>query len=677
MDTHTQFSAFADFRRIVSGDLKTMLLRTKEYLDGGGQEQVLIFEDHTGKQVDFNFQGSAQEVLDRACPPPPKKGPGRPRIGVVNGEVSLLPRHWEWLDRQPQKASGTLRRLVEAASKSEKSGDPSRSRIEAADRFMGSMAGNLEGFEEASRALYARKWDRFTELIRPWPEDVRDHLLRTVQPAREAGPPRPEDRLEIFPNAREDGRRVPGYRHPWQLGAADLAREIVRGRISALAAVDAHLARIRKINPKVNAVTGVFGDEARATAREIDRRRACGEEPGPLAGVPFTVKENIDVAGHATTHGVPAMSQAIPPLDAPIVRRLREAGAIPIAHTNLPDLSLRLHTSSQLYGATRSPWGRDLTPGGSSGGEGVALATGMSPLGLGNDAGGSVRIPALFNGVAALKPGYGRFPSDRSAGPRDLTLASQLIPVEGVLARSIADLHLAFRLLAGPDPRDPRVVPAPLAGPPPQRPIRVAVVSDPGGLGVHPAVVKSIEAAAGVLRGSGYEVEPADLPGVPEIAEAYGRMIMTELQQSRQLLERLLGADGQRYIELSTSLSRPVDLAGYLALTARRQGLQRDWAQFFERYPVVLGPVFTEPIVPADFDIRGLEEHRTVTRAMRLCSATSFIGVPAVSVPTGLAGGQPQGVQLICGPYREDLCLEAAARIEAGLGRLTPIDPLW
>lgn len=186
MKTDSTYSSFAGFTRLVTGELKTMLTRTKEHLDRGGPEPVLIFEDETGRQVDFNFQGSVQEVLERALPPEPRKGPGRPRMGVVSAEVTLLPRHWEWLERQPQRASGTIRRLIEAAIKAEDLGRPSHSRLEAADRFMGAMAGNLAGFEEASRALYAQNWGRFDGQTRGWPPDVRAHLLRLLGRDREA-----------------------------------------------------------------------------------------------------------------------------------------------------------------------------------------------------------------------------------------------------------------------------------------------------------------------------------------------------------------------------------------------------------------------------------------------------------------------------------------------------------
>jgi amidase len=461
----------------------------------------------------------------------------------------------------------------------------------------------------------------------------------------------------------------------WTLSALELAGVVARGEVSALEVMDDHLHRIAAVNPAVNAITNLLADSARDSARAIDRRHAAGEALGPLAGVPFTIKENIDVAGSATTHGVRALRHAVAPTDAPVVQRLREAGAIPIGRTNLPDLAMRFHTRSQLYGDTVNPWDVSRSPGGSSGGEGVALATGMSPLGLGNDAGGSVRLPALFGGVVALKPSYGRFPGDRSVGPRDLTLASQLIPVDGPLARSVADLRVACQVLAGPDPRDPRVVPAPLEGPLMPRPLRVAVVADPGGLGVHPHVRSGVEMAAAVLQDAGYTLEEVDVPRLAETLEAYGSMIMTEFSLIWPTLERLLGPESRRYIEFSMALRAPVDLAGYLRLTAVRQGLQRDWAQFLARYQLVLGPVFTETAVPVGFDVCGLEESKRVGTAMRLCTATSFVGVPAVAVPTHIVGGLPQGVQVIAGFYREDLCLEAAAAIEARLGTLGPIEP--
>ena len=192
MEPSAFFTAFAGFTLIVTGNLPTVLIRVREFLEHEKQAQVLIFDDQTGKQVDFNLRGTLEEVLARVSPPAPKKGPGRPSLGVVCREVSLLPRHWEWLESQPSKASGTLRRLVESAMKSESREDRSRRRLEAAGRFMWSMAGNFEGFEEASRALYAGNRAGFAERIASWPADIRQHLERMVQQAGDpAGNSRP------------------------------------------------------------------------------------------------------------------------------------------------------------------------------------------------------------------------------------------------------------------------------------------------------------------------------------------------------------------------------------------------------------------------------------------------------------------------------------------------------
>jgi hypothetical protein len=181
MSTPVTHTAFAGTRRLVRGDLETTLRATKVYLDQSGGERVLVFEDATGRQVDFDFSGTPDEVVARALPPPPRPGPGRPRLGVVSREVSLLPRHWEWLEAQPQGASAALRRLVDAARKQEPERERARLLRDAASRVMWVMAGDLPGFEEASRALFADEPDRFRALVRDWPADIREHLEAMVE----------------------------------------------------------------------------------------------------------------------------------------------------------------------------------------------------------------------------------------------------------------------------------------------------------------------------------------------------------------------------------------------------------------------------------------------------------------------------------------------------------------
>ncbi|MFI0790107.1 amidase [Streptomyces lydicus] len=463
----------------------------------------------------------------------------------------------------------------------------------------------------------------------------------------------------------------------WKRAARAQALAVRAGEVSALALVDAHLDRIAQVNPAVNAVTQLLAERARAEAAEVDRRRAAGAELGPLAGVPFTVKETTAIEGVPTTFGAERFRDFVAQRDAPPVARLRAAGGIPIGHTNMPTLVLAgIHSRSELFGDTVNPWCADVTPGGSSGGDGAAVASGMAALGLGNDSGGSVRLPASFCGVAALKPTYGRFPADHRIGPEDPTLAAQLLVVDGPLARTVDDLRLAYELLAGTDPRDPRALPVPLYGEPLPRPLRVAMVADPGGHGVHPAVRKALESAADALRDAGYRVdEVADVPRLDDALDAYGGMICTEFATTWPVVKPLLGEGGHRYIEMGVQRARPVELAEYLRLTGVRMGIQRDWAVFQEKYPLVLGPVFTDPPFAPGEEARDTESHRRVQNALRLCSATSFVGVPAVAVPTGVVDGLPYGVQLIGRSYREDLCLEAAEAVERRLGVLTPVDP--
>jgi amidase len=180
----------------------------------------------------------------------------------------------------------------------------------------------------------------------------------------------------------------------WHMSATELADVISTRQASSREVVEAHLRRIEAVNPSINAVTIVLADQALEAARAADRAVVGGGDLPPLHGVPFTIKANIDLAGTPTTHGTKALAEAFPDVDAPHVERLRAAGAIPIGRTNLPDFAIGWHTDSELWGATVNPWDRSRTAGGSSGGEAAAVATGMSPLGLGNDTGGSLRVPA-------------------------------------------------------------------------------------------------------------------------------------------------------------------------------------------------------------------------------------------------------------------------------------------
>src|SRR5215470_6014315 len=281
----------------------------------------------------------------------------------------------------------------------------------------------------------------------------------------------------------------------WQLLATELAQRIARKQLSSAEVVDAHLARIEAVNPALNAVVHVLADEAQSAAALADRRLASGEKLGPLHGVPFTVKENIDMAGLPTTWGVPGLAQAVVPADAPVVERMRAAGAIPIGRTNLPDMALRVHTVSSLHGLTRNPWHPGRTAGGSSGGEASALASGMSPIGLGNDLGGSLRNPANACDVASIRPSAGRVPDAGFVPTQEHLLAVQLMNVQGPMARRVADVRLGLCVLMGAHPRDPWSIDAPFEGPALRGPVRVAVTAAPPGGSTHPKVAAVVRRA--------------------------------------------------------------------------------------------------------------------------------------------------------------------------------------
>ncbi|WP_109640179.1 amidase [Lentzea atacamensis] len=400
---------------------------------------------------------------------------------------------------------------------------------------------------------------------------------------------------------------------------------------------------IETLNPVYNALTTVFDVPAEQPA-------------GPLAGVVFSVKANIDVAGAATTHGMKSLTGNMKTEDAPIVARLRAAGATPIAHANMPTLNARgMHTYSELAGHTINPWDATKSPGGSSGGDAVAVATGMVQIGIGNDSGGSLRLPAFLNGVCALKPSYGRYPQGAVFGQPDPPFPTQVMTVEGPLARTVADLRRVHELLCGPDLSDPRAVPVPPTGPPAPE-VAGFVPGDP-----------AVEAAAQRLADAGYEVEPVSPPRLDEAATLSLRMIATPIALGYEQFAAFAGEDVALFARHLLEVRPGLDLAEFLAVTATRLAVQREWARLLDRYPVLVGPVSTIPSFEPDQDRPSPEALAAYFEATKLCEATSFVGVPAVAVPTGLRDGLPTGVQVISRMYREDLALEAAAVLETEL----------
>ena len=465
----------------------------------------------------------------------------------------------------------------------------------------------------------------------------------------------------------------------WQLSATELAQRIARRQLSSAEVVDAHLARIDAVNPALNAVVRVLADEARAAAALADKRLADGETVGPLHGVPFTVKENIDMAGLPTTWGVPALATAVVPADAPIVERMRAAGAIPIARTNLPDMALRVHTDSSLHGLTRNPWHPGRTAGGSSGGEAAALASGMSPIGLGNDIGGSLRNPANACGIASIRPSAGRVPDAGVVPAENRLLAVQLMNVQGPMARRVADVRLGLQVLMGAHPRDPWSIDAPFEGPILARPIRVAVLPEPPGGGTDPKVAAAVRRAAQALVDAGYVVEETCPPRYDDAIGCWRRLIMGDFGSVLALLSPMMGADAMAFLNnFNQDIPPLADVAAWSQLMADRDGIARGWSTFMADRPLLLSPTWTQLPFEHGFDSATPAGSAVTKELMRPVVPANLLGLPSACVPAGRdeETGLPIGVLITGRRLREDLCLEAAEAIEARLGVATPIDPV-
>jgi amidase len=445
---------------------------------------------------------------------------------------------------------------------------------------------------------------------------------------------------------------------------------IAEGEVSSREVVDAHLDRIAEVNPQLNAIVVVLAEEARAAADAAD---AAPESLGALHGVPFTVKENIDVAGTATTQGLPALAEAVAQVDAPQVERLRAAGAIPIGRTNLPDLGLRVHTDSALRGLTRNPWDPGVTAGGSSGGEASALASGMSPLGLGNDVGGSLRNPAHCCGIASIKPTPGRVPHATVVAPEDFGSAMQFMAVEGVMARRIADVRLGLSVVNGFSPRDPQSVPVPLEV---ERPDsrRVALLAEPPGGDTHPEVAAAVRRAGDALADAGYDVVEAVPPCYEDALRVWSTWLFADIQVQEPLLRQVMGADGQQFLDWAGATVEPVDVGTLFAAFAERRAIGRAWSAFLLEHPLILSPIWTQPPFPHGFDLESEASAQATMALMRPVQPANLLGLPAAAVPAGLAAGLPCGVQVMGERFQELACLEAAEAIETALGLATPVE---
>jgi Asp-tRNA(Asn)/Glu-tRNA(Gln) amidotransferase A subunit family amidase len=457
------------------------------------------------------------------------------------------------------------------------------------------------------------------------------------------------------------------------LPAASMAEQIRQKKLSPVELVDAHLARIEKLNPKLNAFIQVDAEGARCQARAAEDAVARHENLGPLHGVPLSIKSSIEVKGLRCEAGTKIRTGLIAKNDAPLVSRLRQAGAIILGNTNTPELLMAWETDNLLYGRTNNPWDLSRTPGGSSGGEAAAIAAGLSAGGVGSDGGGSIRVPAHFSGICGLKPTPGRIPATghfpTSAGP------FALLGVVGPMARTVADLKVLFEVMQGPDDGDPSAAPVPMRWPQTGdvKKLRIGYFEDDGRTPVTPETRAAVQAAANALKRAGFEVEPFRPDGLEQARQLWwqffgiaGGMLLGPLIQGREADLSPILKEFSSWVAAEPSHTAQTLLDTWIMRDVVRMQVSSQMRDF----PILLCPVASVPAFR-----HGERSWNIDGQSVKYLDAWSYtewfnlLGTPAATIPFGRSKeGLPIGVQIVARPWEEELVLAVAAELEAQRG---------
>lgn len=480
---------------------------------------------------------------------------------------------------------------------------------------------------------------------------------------------------------RRDGRSVNDAVHSeiCDASASELVRRLRAGEVSAREVVAAHLERIEQLDPRINAIVTLVGERALSEAAAADERLARGEAVGPLHGLPVAHKDTHNTAGIRTTHGSPILAEYVPVHDDISIERMRAAGAITLGKTNVPEFGAGSHTFNPLFGATRNPYDRTRSAGGSSGGAGAALAAGLIPIADGSDMGGSIRNPASFCNVVGLRPSPGRVP----LWPNMIAWGTQV--VQGPMARTVSDAALLLSVMAGPDARcpmsiaeDPAVFAGPLAADP--RGLKVAWSPDFGGaLPVEAEVCATVASAAQVFADLGCVVaqDCPDFSGADEVFR-----VLRGWQMATSLSNALAEQPDRIKPTLAANIEYGRGLTG--ADLGRAEFLHAEifhrMREFFRHYDILLLPTSQLPPFPVDIEypetVAGQPMHDYL-EWMRSAYYISATGCPALNVPAGFTtGGLPIGVQLV-GPHRREMSVLRAGYAFEQATRIGDRRPVW
>jgi Asp-tRNA(Asn)/Glu-tRNA(Gln) amidotransferase A subunit family amidase len=451
---------------------------------------------------------------------------------------------------------------------------------------------------------------------------------------------------------------------------AEIAREIRSKNVSTVEIIELHLKRIETLQPKLNAFVHLNAEGAREQARAMESDVAQGARVGPLHGIPLSIKSCIDVAGWPCPAGSLLRKEYIPKQDAPLVSRLKAAGAILLGNTNTPEFLMAYETNNRITGKTSDPWNVAHSAGGSSGGEAAAIASGCSAGGAGSDGGGSIRVPAHFCGICGLKPTPGRIPATGHFPPG--AGAFSWIGVVGPMARTIADVRLLFEVMAGPDAGDALSAPVPLRTyhETELRGMHIGILqSDTLGVAT-PETRAAVDQAAKSLSEHGFTVEPFRMKGLDRALELwwffFGAVIGSLFQRSIAGREDQISPMFREYLSYANSGS-PITLEQFINACAERDILRAEILRQMHDTPILLSPVSTGPAFRHG---EGNYLPGTGYRdTMRFSQWLNLTGFPGASIPVGYSNeGLPIGVQVIGRPFEDELVLAVAEAIEQARG---------
>ncbi|HWG57726.1 MAG TPA: amidase [Candidatus Acidoferrales bacterium] len=455
----------------------------------------------------------------------------------------------------------------------------------------------------------------------------------------------------------------------------EMADGIRARRISPVELVEAHIERIKRIGPKLNAFVHTDFEGARrdAKAAEAAVRTSSAGSLGPLHGIPITIKSSIDVAGFPAPCGSRLRRDYVARADAPLVLRLRAAGAIILGNTNVPEFLMAYETDNLLQGRTNSPWDLSRTPGGSSGGEAAAIASGCSAGGIGSDGGGSIRIPAHYSGICGLKPTPGRVPSTGhfpgSAGP------FAYLGVVGPMARRVGDVEMIFSAIAGPDAGDPCAARVPLRSwtEDEARKLRVGYFEDDGATPVTAETGEAVRRAAELLRERGFQAEPWRPDNLDRVWKIWWNLFGRAGQMAFSPMQRGRDADfSPTYKDFRARVAVEPPLGGeeLLDTLIERDVLRARFLAKMEEFPILLCPVCAIPAFRHGEREWMVRDHCVqYLKAMSYSQWFNVLGNPGVSVPAGRSPeGLPIGVQIVARPWEDEAALAVAARIEEACG---------